>query len=74
MACSYELKCYFVLIKNSQKHTLAVRGLEEHNMRNIICEFPVSFMLFTVLTLANRLYFEEFLIHDSRGFMILKNN
>ena len=34
----------------------------------------VSFMLFTVFTLANVLYFEEFLIHNSRGFMILKNN
>jgi hypothetical protein len=34
----------------------------------------VSFMLFTVFTLANVLCFEEFLIHDSRGFMILKNN
>jgi hypothetical protein len=31
-------------------------------------------MLFTVFTLANVLYFEEFLIHNSRGFMILKNN
>ena len=31
-------------------------------------------MFFTVFTLANVLYFEEFLIHDSRGFMILKNN
>jgi hypothetical protein len=34
----------------------------------------ISFMLFTVFTLANVLYFKEFLIHDSRGFMILKNN
>ncbi len=34
----------------------------------------ISFMLFTVFTLANVLYFEEFMIHDSRGFMILKNN
>jgi hypothetical protein len=31
-------------------------------------------MLFTVFTLAYVLYFEEFLIRDSRGFMILKNN
>jgi hypothetical protein len=31
-------------------------------------------MLFTVFTLANVLYFEEFLIHDSRGFIVLKNN
>ena len=34
----------------------------------------VSFMLFTVFPLVYVLYFEEFLIHDSRGFMILKNN
>jgi hypothetical protein len=34
----------------------------------------VSFMFFIVFTLANVLYFEEFLIHDSCGFMILKNN
>ncbi len=31
-------------------------------------------MLFTVFPLVYVLYFEEFLIHDSRGFMILKNN
>jgi len=29
-------------------------------------------MLFTVFPLIYELYFEEFLIHDSRGFMILK--
>ena len=34
----------------------------------------VSFMLFTVFTLVYVLYFKEFLIHDSSGFMILKNN
>ena len=33
-----------------------------------------SFMLLTVFTIANVLYFEECLIHDSRGFMFLKNN
>jgi len=32
----------------------------------------ISFMLFTVFPLVCVLYFEEFLIHDSRGFMILK--
>jgi hypothetical protein len=32
-------------------------------------------MLFTVFSLAHVvLYFEEFMIHNSRGFMILKNN
>jgi len=53
---------------------LAARGLEEHVRVSLIFAVIVSFMLFTVFTLANVLYFEEFLIHDSRGFMILKNN
>ena len=46
------------------------------NMRvSLIFVIIVSFMLYTVFTLANVLYnFEEFMIHDSRGFMILKNN
>ena len=54
--------------------TLAARGLEEHVQVSLIYAIIVSFMLFTVFTLANVLYFEEFMIHDSRGFMILKNN
>ena len=33
------------------------------------CQFHV----FTVFTLVYVLYFEEFLFHSSRGFMILKN-
>ena len=41
---------------------------------SLIFVIIVSFMLFTVFTLVYVLYFEEFLIHDSRGFMILKNN
>ena len=41
---------------------------------SLIFAIIISFMLFTVITLANVLYFEEFLIHDSREFMILKNN
>ena len=41
---------------------------------SLIFAIIVSFMLFTVFTLANVLFFEEFLIHNSRGFMILKNN
>ncbi len=41
---------------------------------SLIFAIIVSFMLFIVFTLANVLCFEEFLIHDSRGFMILKNN
>jgi hypothetical protein len=31
-------------------------------------------MLFTVLLSLLCTFFEEFLIHDSRGFMIFKNN
>jgi hypothetical protein len=41
---------------------------------SLIFTIIVSYMLFTVFTVANVLYFEEFLIHDSRGFMILKNS
>jgi hypothetical protein len=54
--------------------TLAAGGLEEHVQVSLIYAIIISFMLFTVFTLANLLYFEEFMIHDSRGFMILKNN
>ncbi len=53
------------------KHSLRV------GWRNLVCVSPifaiiVSFMLFTVFPLVYVLYFEEFLIHDSRGLMILK--
>jgi len=41
---------------------------------SVIFAVIVSFMLFTVFPLVYVLYFKEFLIHDSRGFMILKNN
>ena len=55
--------------------TLAARGLEEHVQVSLIFSTIVSFKLFnTVFTLIYVVYFEEFLIHDSRGFMILKNN
>ncbi len=54
--------------------TLAGRGLEEHVRVSLIFAIIISFMLFTVFTLVYELYFEEFLIHDSRGFMILKNS
>ena len=54
--------------------TLAVRGLEEHVRVSLIFAIIVSLKLFTVFTLANVLYFEQFIIHDSCGFMILKNN
>jgi hypothetical protein len=40
----------------------------------LIFAIIVSFMLFTVFTLANVFYSEEFLINNSGGFMILKNN
>ena len=51
-----------------------MRGLEEHEQVSLNFAIIVSFTLFIVFTLANVLYFEEFLILDSRGFMILKNN
>ncbi len=55
--------------------TLAARGLEEHMRVSLIFAIIVSFMLFIVFTLANLvLYFKEFLIRGSSGFMILKNN
>ena len=46
------------------------RGLEKHERNSLIFVIIVSFMLFNVFTLVYVLY----LIHDSRGFMILKNN
>jgi len=52
---------------------LAARGLEEHVRVSLIFVIIVSFMIFTVFTLANLLCFEKILIRDSRGFMILKN-
>ena len=39
---------------------------------SLIFGIIVSFVLFTVFPLVYVLYFEVFLIHDSRGFMILK--
>ena len=54
--------------------TLTAHGLEEHMRVSLIFAIIISFMKFTVFTLANVLYFEEFMIHDSRGFVILKNN
>jgi len=55
-------------------HTLAARGLEEHLRVSLIFAIIISFVLFTLFTLVYVLYFEECLIHDSHGFMILKNN
>jgi hypothetical protein len=46
------------------RETLAARGLEEHVRVFLIFAIIVSFMLFTVFTLANVLYFEEFMIHN----------
>ena len=60
-------------IKNGKcPNTLAACGLEEHVRVSLIFAIIVSFVLFTVFTLVYVLYFEELLIHDSRGFMILK--
>ena len=58
----------------SLDNTLTVHRLEEHVHVSLIFAIIVSFMLFNVFTLVCVLYFKEFLIHDSRGFMILKNN
>jgi len=58
------------LYRSSERYvfyTLAARGLDEHVRVSLIFVIIVS-------TLAYVLYFEEFLIHDSRGFMILKIN
>ena len=55
-------------------YTLAARGLKKHVQVSLIFSIIVSFMLFTVFTLANVLYFKEIMINDSRGFLILKNN
>jgi len=57
-------------------NTLAARGLEEPcaSFPDFCdnCQFHVIYS--TVFPLVYVLYFKEFLIHDSRGFMILKNN
>jgi len=39
---------------------------------SLIFAIIINFLLFTVFPLVYVLYFEEFLIHDSRGFMMLK--
>jgi len=54
--------------------TLAARGRRNLVWVSMIFAIIVSFMLFTVFPLVYVLYFKEFLTHDSRGFMILKNN
>jgi len=56
-----------------QVHSLRV-GWRNHVRVSLIFAIIISFMLFTVFPLVYVIYFEEFLIHDSRGFMILKNN
>ena len=57
------------------RETLAARGLEEHVRVSLIFAIIVSFMLFSYFVYScYRLYFEKFLIHNSRGFTILKNN
>jgi hypothetical protein len=48
------------------RKTLAARGLEEHDVRvSLIFAIIVSFMLFTVFTLARRISDSRFMwIHD----------
>jgi len=53
------------------KHSLRM-GLRNLVRVSLIFAIIISFMLFTVFPLVFVLYFEEFLIHDSRGFMIMK--
>ena len=59
--------------KCKKKHSLRV-GWRNLVRVSLIFAIIVSFMLFTVFPLIYVLYFKEFLIHDSHGFMILKNN
>jgi len=80
-----EAVCFIVVLKSikigllesklykTAKYTRCA-WLEEHVRVSLIFAIIVSIMLFTVFTLVYILYFEEFLIRDSRGFMILKNN
>ena len=55
------------------KHLLRV-GWRNLVRVSLIFAIIVSFMLCTVFPLVYILYFKEFLIQDSLGFMILKNN
>ena len=57
---------------NTQYFTIC---MEEHECANYPDFFENhQFHVIYCVTLAYVLYFEEFLIHDSRGLMILKNN
>jgi len=53
------------------KHSLHV-GWRNLVQVSLIFAIIISFMLFNVFPLVYVLYFEEILIRDSRGFMILK--
>ena len=59
------------LIESILIHSLHV-GWRNLVQASLIFAITISFMLFTQFLLVYVLYFEEFLIHDSRGFMILK--
>jgi len=67
------MKVSRVLFPGSNLKSLHV-GWRNLERVSLIFAIIVSFMLFTVFPRGHVLYFEEFLIHDSRGFMILKNN
>ena len=54
-------------------HSLRV-GWRNLERVSLIFAIIISFVIFTVFPLVYVLYFEEFLIDDSLGFMILKNN
>ena len=55
-------------------NTLAVHGLEEHIMQVSLVFVIIVSLCYLLCLLLLMYYFEEFLIHDSRGFVILKNN
>ena len=63
--------CGGVGLRARGKHSLRV-GWRKLVRVSLIFAIIVSFMLYTVFPLVYLLYFEEFLIQDSRGYMILK--
>ena len=63
--------CFLVSTSPTGIHSLRV-GWRNLVRVSLIFAIIVSFLLFTVFPLVYVLYFKEFLIHDSRGFMILK--
>jgi len=63
---------YLPTLCNNDSLRVSLVGWRNLVRVSLILVIIVSFMLFTVFPLVHVLYFEEFLIHDSHGFMILK--